>query len=466
MHGDDVASAGVSVSTQIVSKVTEILMDLLKLAIEREREAARLKQSENQQTVLSGGEVTYQRLKEGGEVTMLPSFAKDDFGELIKRAKKMDIPVAAIQENGKENTLSIFFNVKDTEAVNAIVQDIVREKLNQPEQTERMITIEKEQVEGFQMYCSDHDIPVNFMESRSESWRQQNGVKCIFGSAYEKQMEAAVENFQKLHSELAKTSIEVQKDEKGKLKITVADTEQRKQLTMKFCTKAKLERVLQGRMGFSQVKAVEAANALTSKLTDQQMGYYLSGSRQLEQMAYYEKDIKFENENVLTDKFSFAKMQFKEDDTPRLTITDERGHFVVLSANLRDRAEAEKSIRQHLKVADTETVKAIMAKAERLGFVEVPKQMQFKEYLIEKDTQSSFTVRGGSTVVRLDLSDKTTAKKQLMDSFGMTAAKADKIIDKAQKQTVANNLLKKAREKVKQSADTLRNKKIERGSRK
>ena len=466
MHGDDVASAGVSVSTQIVSKVTEILMDLLKLAIEREREAARLKQSENQQTVLSGGEVTYQRLKEGGEVTMLPSFAKDDFGELIKRAKKIDIPVAAIQENGKENTLSIFFNVKDTEAVNAIVQDIVREKLNQPEQTERMITIEKEQVEGFQMYCSDHDIPVNFMESRSESWRQQNGVKCIFGSAYEKQMEAAVENFQKLHSELAKTSIEVQKDEKGKLKITVADTEQRKQLTMKFCTKAKLERVLQGRMGFSQVKDVEAANALTSKLTDQQMGYYLSGSRQLEQMAYYEKDIKFENENVLTDKFSFAKMQFKEDDTPRLTITDERGHFVVLSANTRYRAEIEKSIRQHLKIEDTETVKAIMTKAERLGFVDEPKQVQFKEFLIERETQSAFTVRGGSTVVRLDLSDKETAKKQLMDSFGMTAAKADKIIDKAQKQTVANNLLKKAREKVKQSADTLRNKKIERGSRK
>lgn len=458
MHGDDVASAGVTVTTQIVSKATEIILDMLKIAIEREREAKRLQQSENQQ-VLSGGEVTYQKLKEGGEITMLPSFAKDDFGELIKRAKKMDIPVAAIQENGKENTLSIFFNVKDTEAVNAIVQDIVREKLNQPEQTERMITIEKEQVEGFQMYCSDHDIPVNFMET-------QNGVKCIFGSAYEKQMEAAVENFQKLHSELAKTSIEVQKDEKGKLKITVADTEQGKSLKMNFCTKAKLERVLQERMGFSQVKAVEAANALTSKLTDQQMGYYLSGSRQLEQMAYYEKDIKFENENVLTDKFSFAKMQFKEDDTPRLTITDERGHFVVLSANLRDRAEAEKSIRQHLKVADTETVKAIMTKAERLGFVEVPKQVQFKEYLIEKDTQSSFTVRGGSTVVRLDLSDKTTAKKQLMDSFGMTAAKAERIIAKAEKQKLANNLLNKAREKVAQTADTIKHKKLDRGSRK
>lgn len=177
MHGDDVASAGVSVSTQIVSKATEILLDMLKVAIEKEREAARKKQSEKQQ-VLSGGEVTYQKLKEGGEVTMLPSFAKDDYGEFLKRAKEMDIPVAAIQEHGKENTLSLFFNVKDKEAVNAIVQDIVREKLKQPEQTERMITIEKEQVEGFQMYCSDHDIPVNFMET-------QNGVKCIFGAAYE-----------------------------------------------------------------------------------------------------------------------------------------------------------------------------------------------------------------------------------------------------------------------------------------
>lgn len=448
MHGDDVASAGVSVSTQIVSKATEILLDILKVAIEKEREAARLKQSEKQQ-VLSGGEVTYQKLKEGGEVTMLPSFAKDDYGEFLKRAKEMDIPVAAIQEHGKENTLSLFFNVKDKEAVNAIVQDIVREKLKQPEQTERMITIEKEQVEGFQMYCSDHDIPVNFMET-------QNGVKCIFGVAYEKQMEAAVENFKKLHSELAKTEIDVQKDSKGKLKITFSDTEQGKKVTMNFCTKSKVERVLQERLGFSQVKAVEAANALTAKLSDQQ----------LEQMAYYEKDIKFENENVLTDKFSFAKMQFQEEDTLKLTITDERGHFVVLSANTRDRAEIEKSIRQHLKVEDTETVKAIMTKAERLGFVDEPKQVQFKEFLIERETQSAFTVRGGSTVVRLDLSDKEIAKKQLMDSFGMTATKAERIIDKAQKQTVANNLLKKVRAKAAQTADTIKHNKLDRGSRK
>ena len=40
MHGDDVASAGVSVSTQIVSKATEILLDMLKVAIEKDRKKA------------------------------------------------------------------------------------------------------------------------------------------------------------------------------------------------------------------------------------------------------------------------------------------------------------------------------------------------------------------------------------------------------------------------------------------
>ena len=457
MHGDDVASAGVEVTTQIVSKATEIIMDLLKIAIEREREGKR--NNPNADKILSGGEVTYQKLKAGGEVTMIPSFDKNDYGEFVKRAKKMNIPVAAIQEHGKENTLSLFINVKDKEAANAIIQDIIREKMKQPEQTERMITIEKEQVEAFQTYCSEHDIPVNFMESK-------NGVKCIFGQEYEKQIQTAVEHFQQINSELSKTSIEVTKGEKGKPKIVVDDDELGKRLTINFCPKAKVERILQEQLGYSEEKAVAMASKLSSKLSDEKLGYYLSGSRQLEQMEYYEKDIRLDDDNLLLDKYSFAKMQLRGEEAKRLTITDEKGRFVVISENNRDRAGIERSIKQHLGVEDSETVKAIMTKAEKLGFVDAPRISQYKEFLIERDTQSSFTVRGGSTVVRLDLTDKETAKKQLMDSFGMKAAKAERIISKAEKQSVVQNLLRKAKEKVHQSADTLKRKTRERGSRK
>lgn len=458
MHGDDVASAGVEVATKIVSKNTELIMELLKILIDKERDAARNKKSLKCE-VLSGGEVTYRKLKEGGEVTMLPSFAKGDYKAFLKKAKAMDIPVAAIQESGKENTLSLFFNVKDKEAVNSIVQDIVREKLKQPEQTERMITIEKEQVEGFQMYCSEHDIPVNFLGT-------QGGVKCIFGSAYEKQMEAAVENYKNIQNELSQVGLEVEKNVNGKFQIKLTDNEHGKSLTMNFCTKAKLERVLRERMGYSEVKAVEVANSLTDKLTDSQRQYYLSDSRQLGEMDFYETDIKFDDDNLLLENYSFVKLKANGDDEPKLTVTDKSGNFVVLSAKNLDRAEVEERIRAYLKINDSETIKAILDKSERLGFAEQPKQVQFKEFQIERDTQSSFTVRGGSTVVRLDLSNKESTKKQLIDAFGMSAAKAEKIIGKAQKQKVADNLLKKAREKVKDAADTIRHKKIERGSRK
>lgn len=126
-------------------------------------------------------------------------------------------------------------------------------------------------------------------------------------------MEAAVKNYKQLRDELSRTSIEVKADLKGKPQIIASDTEQGKRLTVNFCTKAKLERVLQERLGYSKVKAVEAANMLGTKLTEKQSEYYQSGSRQLEDMEYYEKDIKFTDDNVLTDKFSFAKMKFKEE---------------------------------------------------------------------------------------------------------------------------------------------------------
>lgn len=217
-----------------------------------------------------------------------------------------------------------------------------------------------------------------------------------------------------MQAELSHTSIAIEQDKRSRPKIVIEDTEQGKKLGMNFCTKAKLERVLQERLGFSETKAVQAANALTANLTEQQRGYYLSGSRTLEQMDYFEQHIKLENENLLTEPFSFAKMKLANEETPRLTITSGSGNFVVLSGNSLNRDEAERNIRQHLKVEDAEVVTAILNKAEKLGFVEAPWQVQYKEYQIERDSKSTFKVRGGSTEIRLNLDDKHTARKQLM----------------------------------------------------
>ena len=180
------------------------------------------------------------------------------------------------------------------------------------------------------------------------------------------------------------------------------------------------------------------------------------------------KNIRFTDDSILTDGFSFNKLQFQNENTVRLAITDNNtGKFVVLSENEVGRESVEKNIRQYLGLQDSETIRALLNKSERLGFSEAPVQKQFRDYLIERDTQNTFTVMGGDTAVRLDLTDKETARKSLRDTFGMSSAKADRIITKAAKQSVTENMLKKIKSSsaVNLVTDTLKHKSKDRGSR-
>lgn len=107
-----------------------------------------------------------------------------------------------------------------------------------------------------------------------------------------------------------------------------------------------------------------------------------------------------------------------------------------------------------------------MNKAEKLGFAEKTITLNFKEYAIERESQNSFTVTGGNTVLRLDLSDKESAIKQLTDTFGMSRNKAERIFGKAAKQSVSMNTLQRAKAKLPKPGNTLNHKSRDRGSRK
>ena len=183
-------------------------------------------------------------------------------------------------------------------------------------------------------------------------------------------------------------------------------------------------------------------------------------------MDYFEKDIKLYDDNILTEKFSFAKMKFKNEKEPHLTITDSEGRFVVLSGASIRREEVEQNIRNYLQVKDSETITALMNKAEKLGFAEKAVTLNFKKFTIERESQNSFTVTGGSTVLRLDLTDRESAVKQLIDTFGIKRSKAEKIFDKAKKQSVSMNTLQRVKAKLKKQNNPLTNKTRNRGSRK
>ena len=59
MHGDDVASAGVTVTTDIISKANEILLELIKINIDKDRQKAQNNTLKGKEIKLPGGEVSF-----------------------------------------------------------------------------------------------------------------------------------------------------------------------------------------------------------------------------------------------------------------------------------------------------------------------------------------------------------------------------------------------------------------------
>jgi 23S rRNA pseudoU1915 N3-methylase RlmH len=108
----------------------------------------------------------------------------------------------------------------------------------------------------------------------------------------------------------------------------------------------------------------------------------------------------------------------------------------------------------------------MLSKVERIGFVDPPTLTKYQNYAIERDTQNTFSVSLGAVSVNCNLKDVATSKKSLMDTFGMNEKKAEKILNKAKKQSVSVNLIRKAKKSQSENhKDVVKHKKKDRGAR-
>ena len=69
-------------------------------------------------------------------------------------------------------------------------------------------------------------------------------------------------------------------------------------------------------------------------------------------------------------------------------------------------------------------------------------------------------------MLKLNLDDKEAAVKQLEETFGISRKKAERIVDKAAKQSVSANTLKRIKSILPKKENALEHKTRERGSRK
>jgi hypothetical protein len=151
----------------------------------------------------------------------------------------------------------------------------------------------------------------------------------------------------------------------------------------------------------------------------------------------------------------------------RLSITDKDGNYVILTQSNTDRQLAEDNIRKYLQINDTERINALLEKTEKLKFADPAKTIKRGEYTIERTSKNSLVVSNGNKSARIDISNTNSARNTLINSFGMSEKKADRIIEKGRKQSVTENLLNNARKLHNVSSDgqKIKNKHMNRASR-
>lgn len=463
MLGDDVASTGLNMTMEtakmtgnIVLKTAEIISELIKM----------ISQSENKEFEVCGEQKMLSSLRKGGETDSV-TLSKDDFEKFREINKKQygnDIAYFAAEQLANPDFVDVHFLKSDDSAFKAVMNSIVNEKLNLPDQEFKMIEMDKFQVEGFQEYCIKNNIQTNFLETK------QGNIKCIFNSCDEQKIQKAAENMSEIRNELKNTVVEVQKDKNGRLNFAVSDSthgKSGKSITMRFCEKEKFQRVLQEQFGYDRMKSVEAANILSAKLTSEQSKYFRSGSKLTEQMDYYEHNVKFENDNLLTSDYTFTQLKMKNDNDMKLSITDKDGNYVILTQSNTDRNLAEENIRKYLQISDSEKLDAILEKAEKLKFADPAQKLKRGSYIIERTSKNSMIISDGERAARIDISDTNSARNILINKFGISQKQADKIIADGRKQRVTDNLLKNAgRLHGLSSGSPVKDRHINRGSRK
>lgn len=459
MHGDDVASAGVQMAVQVAPLAVDAAKGMVKLMMDI---ITALKHAaDNKKAEVHGDMKMISNLKKGGEMNSI-TMTKDDF-ELFKQANtekfKNDIAYVSIAKGKDSEFVDLYYLKSDNAAVKGIVGDIANDKLKQPEQAYKMTILDKAMAEAFQEYCANNGIPVNLLETA------KGVIKCVFAASDEMKVKAATEKISDMKNELQNTSVDVKKDDKGKPKFYISDIEQNKSISVKFGEKEKLERVLCEQFGYSKEKAIIASNILSGKLTDEQKRYYHSGTKLAEQLDSYEKNIRFEKESILVSDFTFSKIKLKDSHDTKLLITDKDNNYAVISENIKDRKAVEDILRNNLKVDSTEQVNALLAKTEKIGYVNPAENISQGEYNISRLSKNGAEISLGERKVIIDISDRTTAKNTLVGEFGMSEKKADKIIDKAKKQSVTSSLVTKAKGAAEKVKPMIQNKSKKIGSR-
>lgn len=365
---DDLTSATVQLSTQVgeagmhaVEKTIDLIGKMLQ-ALQNAYEARKRVKSTDL-TDIKSGEVSSTKLQKYAKknsislTTSENAFTKDDMNVLKSKAKKFGIPIAFVNEKGKDNVY-VQIRTSDLPLFKNMCTELMKDKLAAMPQKLGNFKVNQWEIPFITHELNKHDLAAQFGVTKDGQHI------CMYNKSDEKAIMIARQEFVRKCDEVNKT-LSFDRDENGNY--TIKELHSGKEISFdESMSQSELYENIKKQFGFDDNKAqIACAKFGEDMLTGEAKGKFFSKSV-INEFSKIETNVTLEGENILTKPYSCFRLTPKTDDIPRLVYQSSNGDFTVLSPEKMTHSEMAETLRNQLHIEDTETVDALIDKAEKV----------------------------------------------------------------------------------------------------
>ena len=455
MMSEDLAGQSISMaqkSAEIAVEIARLLRRMYDSHAQRKRERAAnqpAKVKAKKEIDVGNGEIRLSELKKSGGVLMQPNISARDMETITAKAKDYDIPVSFIGKGENAENVTLAFKTDDKAVVDQILNEVMTEKLATKPDDYLMFEMKNlGAVQTMETMLKDNNIPADIAISADGKYQ------IVYEAKNAEAMKAVKNELKNMHDDIAENFI-IERRAEGGFKFTdksVKSAGKHYMSLKKLPTKDQLIRLLltfQERFGYSESKAVEAANKFESTLSGKELEYFRTNTRQNSLLNNFDRNIRMKNESILVKPYTFTRANFVSDNVNRYFVSSDEKAIALIPDKM-SREEMADTVRYKLGVTDPETVKAIVDKTEKVEAeykkAELKKEAREAEavkqkgdFAIERHSEKFFEVSQGMEQRIYDLSTKKQSIKALQNDFGISLEEAERIFQKAQNQSPLQN---------------------------
>lgn len=471
MISEDMAGQAMSMA----GKSAEIALELARLLksmydSHRNKQQNRLNQAasaaKEQSVNIKSGEVDLSKLKQAGEVSMQSNISARDIETINAKAKEYDIPVSFIGKDSTEG-VKLAYNTSNKEAVDQILNEVMTEKL--AVKPDDYMTFEMDnlgEAQTLSAMLKEHDVPADIVKGANGKFQ------CLYEVKNAEAVKIIKNDFKAAHTDISQ-NFDIAPKGEG---FVFTDKSLDKSFTLTAMpTKEQFIKVLksQKQFGYDENRAMEAANKLESTLSGDKLKYFRTDTRQAALLNNFERNIQLKDESLLVKPYSFTRTNFSSDGINRYLVSNGEKAAALIPDKM-SREEMADTVRYKLGVTDSDTVNAIVDKAEKANVAhkvaEIKKEAEIAkqngDIAIERRSEKFFEASQGSAKKSYDLTDKKQSVKALQKDFGISSDKAERIFQKAQSQSTLQNDFHKMSAKSKANTKPVKEIKTSKGARK